>query len=66
MISPRLQDFGLFDFHRADDLVECGRQAAQRHIEDIVREVEARNAKRPGTNPAARNVVPVSGQPVAK
>ena len=52
MISPRLQDFGLFDFHRADDLIECGRQAAQRHIEDIVREVEARNAKRPGTRPS--------------
>ncbi len=66
MISPRLQDFGLFDFHRADDLVECGRQAAQRHIEDIVREVEARNAKRPGTNPAARNTLIVPGQPVAK
>lgn len=65
MISPRLEDFGLFDFHRAEDLIECGRIAAQRQIEDIVREVATRNAKRGALTPAPRAVLP-NGQPVAK
>lgn len=47
MISPRLQDFGLFDFHRAEDLIDAGRNAATRQIEDILREVEARTSKKP-------------------
>lgn len=65
MISPRLHDFGLFDFHRAEDLIEAGRIAAARQIEDIVREVEARNAKRGPLAQPQRNVL-VNGQPVAK
>ena len=30
MINPRLSDFGLFDFHRADELIERGEAAAKR------------------------------------
>lgn len=66
MVSPRLHDYGLFDFHRADELIECGRIAAARQIEDIVREVEARNAKRGSLTQAPRNALPGNGQPVAK
>lgn len=46
MVSPRLQDFGLFDFHRADDLIKAGEQAVARQLDDILRELEARNASR--------------------
>lgn len=68
MITPRLQDFGLFDFHRADDLIESGRVAATRQIEDIVREVEARNAKRTPVSAGKQPGLVVDGlsQPVAK
>lgn len=67
MISPRLQDFGLFDFHRAEDLIEGGRFAAARQIEDIVREVEARNQKRGSASASAQRIpAALPGQPVAK
>ncbi len=46
MISLRLNDFGLFDFHRADELIQRGEQATRRHIDDILREIEARGIKR--------------------
>jgi NTE family protein len=39
MIQPRLPAFGLFDFHRAEALIECGAAAAKREIEDIARVV---------------------------
>ncbi len=42
MISPRLGEFGLFDFHRADDLIAAGNRAANREIEDIAREISVR------------------------
>lgn len=63
MISPRLQDFGLFDFHRADDLIRCGEQAVGRHLEDIQRELEARSTPRAGSLPSAGTR---ALQPVAK
>jgi NTE family protein len=44
MISPRLGDYGLFDFHRADDMIASGERAAQRALEDITREIAARRA----------------------
>ncbi|HMN36103.1 MAG TPA: patatin-like phospholipase family protein [Hyphomicrobium sp.] len=66
MISPRLQDFGLFDFHRASDLIESGLMAAARQIEDIVREVEARTARRGAVVTAQRPALAANGQPVAK
>lgn len=39
IINPRLSGIGLFDFHRADDLILRGVQAAQREIEDVAREI---------------------------
>ncbi len=42
MISPRLNSIGLFDFHCADELIKRGEAAANRQIEDIAREIEAR------------------------
>lgn len=46
MISPRLQDIGLFDFHRADELINRGSQAVARQLDDIVREIDTRAPKR--------------------
>ncbi|HYD14825.1 MAG TPA: patatin-like phospholipase family protein, partial [Hyphomicrobium sp.] len=43
MISPRLHGIGLFDFHRAEDLIQRGETAAKREIEDLVRELGARH-----------------------
>lgn len=45
MISPRLHDIGLFDFHRADELIEKGRQAVARDLETIQHEIEVRRAQ---------------------
>lgn len=42
IIAPRLPAFGLFDFHRAEAMIECGITAAQREIEDIKREIASR------------------------
>ena len=39
VISPRLPAFGLFDFHRAEELIECGVAAAKREIADISQEI---------------------------
>ena len=74
MISPRLQDIGLFDFHRADELISRGAQAVNRQLEDIVREIDTRAPHRvlapkgQTTGGASQSVVPVtvSPQPVAK
>jgi len=41
IIQPRLPTFGLFDFHRADALIECGVAATRREIEDIKLEIAA-------------------------
>jgi len=42
MISPRLHGIGLFDFHKADELIVRGETAARREIEEISREMQAR------------------------
>jgi NTE family protein len=42
IIQPRMPAFGLFDFHRAEALIECGLAATRREIEDIKLEVAAR------------------------
>lgn len=47
VIAPRIGDFGLFDFHRADDLIACGEAAAERALDDIKREIAARRTYRP-------------------
>lgn len=46
MISPRLQDIGLFDFHRAEEAIERGVYAVERQLEDMTREIETRDRKR--------------------
>lgn len=35
LISPRVQQIGWFDFHRAEETIELGRRAAERTIESI-------------------------------
>ncbi|MDQ8697222.1 patatin family protein [Hyphomicrobium sp. LHD-15] len=46
MISPRLHGIGLFDFHRAEELIARGETAAKREIEDLARELNLREAAR--------------------
>jgi NTE family protein len=44
MIAPKLSKFGLFEFHRAEECIELGRQAAERalpEIFDLLREANA-------------------------
>lgn len=40
MVSCRLGQIGLFDFHRADELIELGRTAARRAMADIEAHIE--------------------------
>lgn len=42
MINLRLSDIGLFDFHRADELIQRGEEAAKRHLSEMQREIDAR------------------------
>ena len=42
MISPRIGGIGLFDFHRADELIKAGEAAAHRELEYLRHEIEAR------------------------
>lgn len=42
MVSPRLHGINLFDFHRAAELIEYGRIAAEREIELIKQEIDLR------------------------
>jgi NTE family protein len=50
VISPRLPQFGLFDFHQADALIKGGMLAAQRELEDIEREIALRRPHRAVAN----------------
>lgn len=45
MINPRLAGIGLFDFHRADELIHRGMVSALREVEDIRRELTARHSR---------------------
>jgi NTE family protein len=47
VICPRLPAFGLFDFHRAEALIECGANAARRELEDIKHEIALRTGAAP-------------------
>ena len=47
MISPRLHGINLFDFHRAEELIALGESAANREIQDVLREVELRKSRPP-------------------
>ena len=42
IVTPRLPTFGLFDFHRAEAMIQCGIVAAKREIDDIKREIASR------------------------
>ena len=46
VISPKLPQFGLFDFHQADALIKAGMLAARRELEDIKRELALRRPQR--------------------
>jgi NTE family protein len=46
IISPRLPQFGLFDFHQADALIQSGMLAAQRELEGIKHELALRRPQR--------------------
>jgi NTE family protein len=35
LIAPRLAHFGLFDFHRADEAFEAGRQAVRASLAQL-------------------------------
>ena len=35
MVGPKLGRMGLFDFHRAEETIELGRQATRRCLDDI-------------------------------
>ena len=50
LISPRVGKIGLFDFHRADDLIAHGVRAAERAIESIQEAIHilAPTASEPG------------------
>lgn len=66
MISPRLQDVGLFDFHRAEEAIERGMHAVERQLDDMVHEIEACDPKR--TRGDVNRALETNGdlQPVAK
>jgi NTE family protein len=42
VIAPRLGEFGLFDFQRAEEIIALGETATNRALEDIKREIDAR------------------------
>ena len=50
IIQPRLPAFGLFDFHRAEALIECGIAATKRET----RGHQARDRRAPQRAPGAR------------
>ena len=53
MISPRIGGVGLFDFHRADELIKAGEAAAKREIDDLTHEIEARRHHQQLAQPVA-------------
>lgn len=63
MISPRLQDVGLFDFHRAEEAIERGVQAVERQLDDIIHEIEfcdPKQARLDSERPASQELQPVA------
>jgi NTE family protein len=41
MISPRVGHIGMFDFHRAEEAVRAGAEAAERALDTIAEAIEA-------------------------
>jgi NTE family protein len=54
LINARLAKVGLFDFHRADELIAVGREATQRLIPDIAAEI--------GMAPPASTIAPSAAE----
>ena len=50
LINPRLSGIGLFDFHRAEEMIERGHLSARREIEDIAREIDIRRSMERGAS----------------
>jgi NTE family protein len=44
LITARLGKIGLFEFHRAEELIELGREAARRAVDDLRRHIELASA----------------------
>jgi NTE family protein len=44
MISPKLHGLGLFDFHKAEDLIARGEAAARRELDELVRDIDGRRS----------------------
>ncbi len=42
LINPRLSGVGLFDFHRAEELIALGEAAVKRDADDMLREISSR------------------------
>jgi NTE family protein len=42
VIAPRIGEYGLFDFHKAEALIACGEAATHRALDDIAREISLR------------------------
>lgn len=57
MIVPRMPTFGLFDFHRAEAMIEAGRAAVLRDLDSIKHEIDARRPAPRTTRPAALQAV---------
>jgi NTE family protein len=53
LITPRLGQFGWFDFHRAEDLIAHGARAAERALESIQETIEVLAPAREGVAPKA-------------
>jgi NTE family protein len=41
MVSPRLGNLGLFDFHRAEEAIRFGAEATERALSEITQTVAA-------------------------
>ena len=52
IITPRMPSFGLFDFHRAEAMIEAGQTAANRELEHIAREIDMRQPRVTARMPA--------------
>jgi NTE family protein len=56
MVSPKLGGIGLFEFHRAAEAIELGRQAAERSLPDILEMLDAAPAPSGQTTTAVQAV----------
>ena len=53
VIAPRVGDLSLFDFHRADEMIARGENAAKRVLDEIQREIEIMRRYSPRSTQAA-------------